>query len=488
MSRGGIGDGIMSVYRMGFWALMAYLLIDFGQVHKMVPGLSYLMPGAVTTVILLALVLAELPRGLNAPGGGWLRPVVIWRVLFLGAIATGLLLAVTQGRALMVFKTELPRFLTAFLGACLFIRRIEDLKVLHNMFIGIAFLISGWVITHGGHGPGLYVDENDAALVLVMLLPFSFLKIFAEGGGGFRKAIVPLGVFLLTLTAIGLTLSRGGMVGAIPALIFCWLKSRNKAVSLVLAAMALIIAVIFAPPNLKKEFLSIGDAQESTAASRRYFWDLSVQMFEKRPVFGVGAMCWGNALYSGLLPIPDRRAHMTPHSVYFQLLSELGLVGVFCWMGFLAATFRELRELRGTRLERGARLVMAREPDPRAARRMGMNILYLRNFCACLVIGIVGYLVSGAFLSVLFYPGLALFAALAQATGRVWRTELLVTAARTQMAESEAEAEEADEAVRDRIPVTDGPGPGAIGANGSGDRLRPLPRGFGGFVLGRNEP
>jgi O-antigen ligase len=416
----------MSTYRMGFWALMAYLLIDFGQVHRMIPGMKYLMPGALTTVILLALVLIELPRGLNAPGGTWLRPIVLWRVLFLGAIATGLLLAVTQGRALMVLKTEVPRFLTAFLGACIFIRRVEDLRALHNMFILTALLLSGWVIAHHGHGPGLYIDENDVALVLVMLLPFSFLKVFADGTGGIRKAVIPLGVFLLTLIAIGLTLSRGGMVGAMPALVFCWLKTRNKAVSLILGCLALGVALLFAPKNFKTEFESISDTHESTAEARRYYWELSVQMFEKRPVFGVGAMCWGNALYSGLLPSPDRRAHMTPHSIYFQLLSELGLVGVFCWMGFLTATFRELRDLRGRRLEAGARMSMAGGTDPAVMQRMTAAIRYLRHFSACLAIGILGYLVSGGFLSVLFYPGLALFAALAQASGRVWRTELLV--------------------------------------------------------------
>src|SRR4051812_14170993 len=106
----------MNTYRMGFWSLVAYLLIDFGQVHRMIPGFSHLMPGAITTAILLALVAIEAPRGLAAPGGTWLRPVVIWRILFLGAIAIGLILAVTQGRALMVLKTEVPRFLTAFLG------------------------------------------------------------------------------------------------------------------------------------------------------------------------------------------------------------------------------------------------------------------------------------------------------------------------------------------------------------------------------------
>ena len=284
---------------------------------------------------------------------------------------------------------------------------------------------------------------------------------------------MPLGVFFITLTAIGLTLSRGGMVGSIPALAFIWFKSRNKAVSLVLGIIVLAGALMFAPAKFKSEFISIADAKESTADSRRYFWDLSVQMFEKRPVFGVGAMCWGNALYSGMLPIPDRRAHMTPHSIYFQLLAELGLVGVFCWMGFMTASFRELRGLRRNRLEAGATMVLGDDPDPRDARDMALLIRKLRYFAAALAIGIVGYLVCGAFLSVLFYPGIALFAALAQAC----RTRMAHGAAgRVPVA---ATGRAATRRVRHHRS-------GRRRKRGTGGALRP--RRLGGLAMGRADP
>lgn len=414
----------MSGSTLGFKVWLAYLLIDFGQVHRMIPGLALLKPGAIATVALIAMVLIELPRGLKAPEGGWLRSLVVWRVLFLCAIGVGLALAVTQGRALLVLKTEAPRFAAAFLGALLFVRRISDLRALHTVLMGLALMLSVWVLLHRGHGPGLYVDENDAALVLVMLLPFPFLRIFAPDSGGFRR-LAAIGIFTLTLTAIGLTLSRGGMVGTIPALLFCWLKSRHKALGLVLASAAVVLAVVFAPSNFKKEFVSIKDTKESTADARRYFWDLSVQMFMERPIFGVGAGCWGNALYSGLLPIPDRRAHMTPHSIYFQCFAELGLFGMFCWMGFLTAAWRELRSLRPRRLQAGAALALGDNPDPGAVARLRSDLEFTAPFGACLAIGIAGYLVSGAFLSVLYYPGLALFAALAQASASAWRLRLL---------------------------------------------------------------
>lgn len=415
----------MSVQRLGFWALVAVLLVDFGQLHRMVPGLSALKPGLVTQGVLLACVLLELPRG------RWLRSIAVWRFLFLCAIATGLLLGVTQGRVALILKTELPRYLTAFLGVCLFVRRVSDLRILHNLFIGMAFLIALWVLTHGGHGPGLIKDENDAALVLVMFLPFAFLRIFFEDDA--RMKAWSLAVFTLALLAIGMTMSRGGMVGAIPALVFCWLKSRNKAVGLGLAGAVLAGGLLFAPADLKErfqeEFASIADTEAGTAGTRRYFWDLSVQMFLERPVFGVGASCWGNALYSGLIEEPERRAHMTPHSVYFQVLTELGLFGTFCWMGMLAATFFALRSLRGERLNLDAGRVLGSDPDPAVVRKLRADTVFMRNFVPALVIGILGFLVCGAFLSVLYYPGLPLLVALSQAAVEAWRTEMALAAA-----------------------------------------------------------
>ena len=429
----------MNTYRLGFWTWLAYLLIDFGQVHRMIPGFSHLMLGALATVVLIALVLTELPRGLSAPGGGWLRPLVVWRARFIFAIATGLILAVTQGRALLVLKTELPRFFAAFLGAVLFLRSLADLRVVLNSMLAMAFMLSVWTISHHGHGPGLYKDENDVALVLVMLLPFPFLRIFAPDSKPVAR-LVSVFIFALTLCAIGITLSRGAMVGSIPALIFCWLKSRQKVLSLGLGAMALVLAVLFAPSNFKKEFESIGDTHESTAEARRYYWDLSAQMFPHRPIFGVGAGCWGNALYSGLFATADRRAHMTPHSIYFQGWTELGLFGMFCWFGFVAAGFREARSLGRSKLVAGMALAAGDDPDPVVLARLRATTDFLGPFASCLIIGMIGYLVSGAFLSVIFYPGLALFAAIAQASAAVWRREMLTEIARARAVQARTPA------------------------------------------------
>jgi O-antigen ligase len=200
-------------------------------------------------------------------------------------------------------------------------------------------------------------------------------------------------------------------------------------VALALGLVAVAGALVLAPPDFMKEFESIADTDAGTAGTRRYFWDLSVQMFLERPVFGVGASCWGNALYSGLIEEPLYRAHMTPHSIYFQLITELGAVGTFLWMGCLSAVILGLASLRGARLDADAGRVLAADPDPAVLRKLRADSVFMRNFVPSLAIGIVGYMVCGAFLSVLYYPGFPLFAALVQAAVEAWRNETALAAA-----------------------------------------------------------
>jgi hypothetical protein len=64
----------MSLYRAGYWTLIAYFLIDFGQVHRMIPGFEHLKLGAITQVTLITLVACE------AFKWRWARPIALWRL------------------------------------------------------------------------------------------------------------------------------------------------------------------------------------------------------------------------------------------------------------------------------------------------------------------------------------------------------------------------------------------------------------------------
>lgn len=129
------------------------------------------------------------------------------------------------------------------------------------------------------------------------------------------------------------------MVGILPTLLLIWFRSKKKLISLILLCIVGTIVVLNAPEKLVSEFASISDTEGGTAGTRRYYWELSIEMFKRKPILGVGPHCWGNAIWSGLVPTNKTVRNATPHSVYFQLISEMGAVGTFLWVGLLLSAF-----------------------------------------------------------------------------------------------------------------------------------------------------
>lgn len=412
----------MNPQTIGAWLVMGILWVDMGRIQDMIPILKYTKPGFLIQLGLFVLVLANLSRlRFN-------QPLIVWRFLFLLSVVPGLFVGYGTGRVRMVFETEVQRFLSGFLGMVLFIRGLADLKRMHSAIVYLAFLLSLWTLTHGGCGPGLLRDENDIAMFLVMLLPFSYMKSTLETNA-LRKGFCML-VFLLTLAGIASTISRGGMVGALPTLGFIWLKSKRKILSLVLLAISLALTVAFGPEKLISEFKTIGDTNEGTASSRLYFWGLSWEMMKLRPLFGVGAMCWGNGVWgmvqSGELVIPSRIGNMTPHSVYFQLISEVGILGTVAWVGLLGVVAKALYSIRESALNRQMGAVLGRMTNPAAIHHAMEMQSHVKAASVSLAICILGFLLASAFLSVLFYPQLYFFVALIQATKNIWERELVI--------------------------------------------------------------
>lgn len=411
----------MTPQTLGPWLVVIFLWVELGRIQDMIPGLKYMKPGLLIQFALFLMVLSNLHRlRFN-------QPILQWRLGFLLTIIPGLFLGYGTGRVRMIFQFEIERFLSGFLGILLLIRSLADLRRVHTALLYLALVLSLWTISHGGHGPGLLGDENDIALFLVMLLPFAYMKSSLETKAT-RKAFCVL-VFLLTLMAIASTVSRGGMVGTLPTLGFIWLKSRRKALSLVLFAIGIGLTVAFGPEKLVSEFKTIGDTKESTASSRLFFWGLSLELFKLHPLFGVGAECWGNAIWaniqSGAIAIDRKIGNMTPHSVYFQLIAEMGLLGTVAWVGFLGAFASTLYKLRGSRLDSQLAGVMGGRPSAATLPHALELQAQVKAACISLAICLLGFMLAGAFLSVLFYPMIYIFAALAQATKNVWDQELI---------------------------------------------------------------
>jgi hypothetical protein len=373
--------------KFGLILVIVFFVVSFTSLHTLIPGIKYVKPGLLTTILLIPLIIKNL-RNVE-----WSNPLGKWRLLFLLVIIPGIFIGFGTGRVRSVFVTNGQEFLGSFLATCVFVQSIGDLRRINQVVLVTSCIMAFYVIIHHGEGPGMVVDENDVGLVLVMLLPFSYFN-FINSVNKIQKILFG-SFFLLILLAIATTFSRGAMVGTLPTLLIIWLKSRKKVLTVVCIVVILIAVILWGPPGLLNEFKSIGQADEGTAGSRRYFWDLSIELFKKKPIFGVGARCWGNAVWSGLISLPRHVSNSTPHSVYFQLLSELGLVGVFVWVTLTVKAF-----LIGNRIKNASMNYV----DTCDNMNEMNDVKLLLTFTNSLLVGMIGGLICGMFLSFLFYP------------------------------------------------------------------------------------
>lgn len=229
-----------------------------------------------------------------------------------------------------------------------------------------------YAITHGGRGPGGHVgDENDAALALNSFIPLVFLSMFLAKSVLQRVLYgLVLGIMVLGVAA---TLSRGGFLGLVAALGYCFFLTPNKGKTLALGFVMLLILIPLAPEKYWDEIASIGteasneDPRRGTGALRKEYWKAAREMFKANPVFGVGA---GNFQWNlGQYQTPDQFEKlgrsldgMECHSVYFATLAELGGAGFGL---FLAILWYNVRDLSG--------MLKAKQPLTSDHKRIGSS-------------------------------------------------------------------------------------------------------------------
>jgi putative inorganic carbon (HCO3(-)) transporter len=174
--------------------------------------------------------------------------------------------------------------------------------------------------------------------------------------------------------------NRGTLVGGAAVVIWMFLKSRYKVKAMLVLILVASISFQFIPAAQKQRFQVAGE--DRTSITRIENWKKGIKMAEMYPVFGVGYKNWGiaDAKYfngNGLLS----------HNIFIECLSELGYTGLIIFVLLIYSTVKSNRETR---------------------RNVSMNgdvqnkfIYYMAH---ALDSALIGYLVSGFFVTVLYYP------------------------------------------------------------------------------------
>ncbi|WP_026435376.1 putative O-glycosylation ligase, exosortase A system-associated [Acidovorax sp. JHL-9] len=348
---------------------------------------------------LLTLVLLALGR---VPWRDYQFNKVTWLYLWLAAHATLAFLLAYAGNP---YNDQYFEFLIKGLLFCLvmpfFVRErvhFHAILIVIALGLGVHGVLNGLktVASGGGHnmlGPAgtMLADRNHLSTALALVLPVLFYLQSYTVNRLIRLGY--LGAFCVVVLAILGGGSRAGFIAVSVVGLWLILTSRRKGMALVLVVGAVLAFLAFAPEDITSRLSSIKEADEDSSFMGRVIaWKISSAIALENPIFGGGfhavqvQAIWDQFKMSpGLLgflnlPVPEFSAKAA-HSIYFEVMGDIGLVGLGLFLFILLRAF------------------WSRQAIKRMTIQLGAPYQWARDMADMLMLAVLAYMVGGASVS-----------------------------------------------------------------------------------------
>ncbi len=259
---------------------------------------------------------------------------------------------------------------------------------------GAKFILSG-----SGHkvlGSPSIGDNNQVALDVLLIIPL-LQYLYATASQRLLRVACAGGMLLSAVTVIA-TFSRGGFTGLVIVGLGSVLASRRKGLAGALLVVGLLAGGAFVGADWTNRMSTVQEAgEDSSFIGRVNAWKVSTLLAIERPLLGGGfhaiqhGEVWMSQApgFSDLDFIPTGEQGSFPraaHSIYFEVLGDLGFVGLACFVALLAFAWLEAGQVR------------------RLVRRSGRaDLLWAADLASKLRVSITAFIVSGSFLSAAYF-------------------------------------------------------------------------------------
>lgn len=411
-------------WSLGFLGLLFYLVVEYTRLPAMYPVLEPLRLGKVAVGLAVVGYLISSRTHVNRRSS---RIIDVLLVLFLFFAFFSTCLAPVSTNVWQDFIDIANWVVIYFLVSRILVTRWR-LRIFLGLFILLnlklaQFSIRGYIsgrlagltnmefIMRGGGiagSTGFFGNAADFGLAMCVVWGITWALLFRKGQKQLPRAVMTL-CFVVFLLSILLCGSRGAVVGA-GAIVLIALGKTPKRIGAGMLLFVFLLGLLVVLPGASKErFVSAWHwRHDKDAYSRILFWEAGLKMWTHRPLLGMGPDRFPYVVQEHyaeyLLTGMGARA---AHSLYIQSIADLGLAGTLMLVGLVIGFLKLNGKTR--------KLVLA---SPLGGRRS-------LEYCvaAGLDLGLVGYLVAGAFLSVLYYPHLWILLGLSVATHTVSQRE-----------------------------------------------------------------
>ena len=393
-----------------FLIVLAYIFVEYGRPQDWIGVIAKLRPGLLTLGAgMLALVGT---RSFSIPKPG------LYMIGFLCVMAAGIPFAVNNGQAYLATKDYAIFIFGAVFPIMMFVDSYRKAMIFFRVWVAIHISLAIFGIKNNGVGVGAFLtDENDFALVINMVLPYAVFLLPTTTS--WKGKILLLGATAIFFFAVVASFSRGGFLGLVAAGVFIWLKSPRKAASLAGIVVLAGVMSFFVPQKYWNEMKTIetADNENDTGHKRLYYWGLGWRMYLDHFLIGAGPKGFQFESFKYESDTEIAKGHhvwgKASHSLYFTLLPEEGTLGVIMFMGVMLTSTNMRRKISKDFTE-------LQKTRPEAVTQ-SLRTIFLLSRAAD--VSLVGFLVTGAFITVLYYPHFWLLAAFSVALSRAYEEQ-----------------------------------------------------------------
>jgi O-antigen ligase len=245
---------------------------------------------------------------------------------------------------------------------------------------GRGFAYANWGVTGA---PGWFHNSGEFGIQLATIIPLSIYFVWAlRKYWGKLKLIAVLALPFTAIASVVATSSRGALVGAGAAILWMAFKSKKKvAVALVMVMPLAFIVSKTIPHESLARFETAGTDGTSQARLKR--WKDGMEIMNDYPILGIGYANWPEFYERHYRPLPGQRLGLS-HNIFIDAGAELGYIGLGLFLLMVLFTFINNHRTR------------------KAALALDNKFLYY--MAHAFDAGMIGFLVSASFVSVLFYP------------------------------------------------------------------------------------
>jgi probable O-glycosylation ligase (exosortase A-associated) len=328
---------------IGLLALLIVMELQPGELYP------YLAPLHLERVVAGLLLI-----GFIFHGAKWRFPSPTrWFLAFYGAMILSIPLAFWRGNAAASCFSFLEivvyvMFATALLTTESKIRWFILTDVLLVDWLGGSAL---WNYAHGIWQVRMHIDRaigitssagdpNTMAATLLFSIPLSIALMTRTNPIWMR--LIGLGSIGMCVVTIVDTGSRGAALGIV-FLIVLLLARRPRNLIIYLPFLIALSPVVWLaiPQQYKARYETVDHLKNDESYQNRIkSWRGGIAMFESNPLTGIGAGDYTTANGVKFWPGDGQKRYLNAHSLYFKVLGELGLLGVFTFGGYLICVFR----------------------------------------------------------------------------------------------------------------------------------------------------